>query len=449
MALRQLTPTRFYRPQRAAAAAVAAGIATLALSLAASGTAHAQDKARDAFALKNGDRVVFYGDSITDQRMYTLLTEQYIVTRFPERDIRFVHSGWGGDRVSGGAGGPIDVRLDRDVTAYKPTVVTIMLGMNDGAYKPFDESVFQAYAKGYQHIVDKLKKDNPGVRLTLIQPSPFDDVTRAPTVEGGYNTVLQRYGLYLNGLASTANATLADMNKPVVDVLTKAKATDAANAEKIIPDRVHPGWGGHLIMAQALLKAWNAPSLVSAVTIDATARKATTAENAEVKNIKTAADGSLTWTATEGSLPFPIQPPDPGSAEPYNLALASSDFIESLNRQMLTVTNLAAPSYTLKIDDQEVGTFTKEQLAAGVNLAPLDTPMLKQAQLVAQLTRLRANLHNARWREVQVPRAGDKAVQPLLPALLKDIDMAGEDLTRAQRAAAKPRPHTFTLVPKG
>ena len=54
------------------------------------------------FALKNGDRVVFYGDSITDQRMYTLLTEQYIVTRFPNLKVRFVHSGWGGDRVTGG-----------------------------------------------------------------------------------------------------------------------------------------------------------------------------------------------------------------------------------------------------------------------------------------------------------------------------------------------------------
>ena len=60
--------------------------------------AHAQT-ASD-FAIKSGDRVVFYGDSITDQRMYSLMTEQYIVTRFPGIDVRFVHSGWGGDRVS-------------------------------------------------------------------------------------------------------------------------------------------------------------------------------------------------------------------------------------------------------------------------------------------------------------------------------------------------------------
>ena len=46
-----------------------------------SGAANAQT-ASD-FAIKSGDRVVFYGDSITDQRMYSLMTEQYIVTRFP------------------------------------------------------------------------------------------------------------------------------------------------------------------------------------------------------------------------------------------------------------------------------------------------------------------------------------------------------------------------------
>ena len=45
------------------------------------------------FALKEGDRVVFYGDSITDQRLYTTFAETYVVTRFPQLDVSFVHSG--------------------------------------------------------------------------------------------------------------------------------------------------------------------------------------------------------------------------------------------------------------------------------------------------------------------------------------------------------------------
>lgn len=46
-----------------------------------------------AFELRAGDRVVFYGDSITDQRLYTTFVETYVVTRFPRMRITFTHSG--------------------------------------------------------------------------------------------------------------------------------------------------------------------------------------------------------------------------------------------------------------------------------------------------------------------------------------------------------------------
>ena len=399
------------------------------------------------FALKNGDRVVFYGDSITDQRMYTLLTEQYIVTRFPNLNVRFVHSGWGGDRVTGGGGGPIDLRLNRDVTAYKPTVVTVMLGMNDASYRLFDAGIFQTYADGYKHLVEKVKKDNPGVRLTLIQPSPYDDVTRPEGFPGGYNAVLLRYASFVGQLASEQGAGVADLNNPVVAMLKKANATDATNAAKIIADRVHPGWGGQLIMAEALLKAWNAPALVSSVKLDAASGKSET-QNARVSKVQAVKGGAVTWTATEGSLPFPLGSPDPNAAAPYNLAVASSDFVEALDKELLTVTNLSAPRYTLKIDGRSVGEFTKEQLAGGVNLATLNTPMLQQALLVGKLSQLRSNVHNSRWREYQVPQANDPQVTQFLPALLKNLDAADEPLTKAQRDAAKPRAHQFTLEPK-
>ena len=40
--------------------------------------------AEQEFFLRGGDRVVFLGDSITEQKLYTTYIEAYAVTRFPK-----------------------------------------------------------------------------------------------------------------------------------------------------------------------------------------------------------------------------------------------------------------------------------------------------------------------------------------------------------------------------
>ncbi len=138
------------------------------------------------FFLKSGDRVCFYGDSITDQRFYCAEIETYVHTRFPKLHVRFIDSGVGGDSVRGGWAGPINLRLKRDVFAFKPNVVTIMLGMNDGAYKPFNEKIFNIYKSGYEHIIRELKRHLPGVRIVLLGTTPYDDITRKPNFPGDH-----------------------------------------------------------------------------------------------------------------------------------------------------------------------------------------------------------------------------------------------------------------------
>jgi lysophospholipase L1-like esterase len=392
------------------------------------------------FYLKDGDRVVFYGDSITDQRLYTTFAETYAVTRFPKANVTFVHSGWGGDRVTGGGGGPVNVRLDRDVIAYKPTVVTIMLGMNDASYQTFREPIFNTYAAGYRNMVEKLKKDLPGVRLTLIKPSPYDDITREPKFEGGYNAVLIRYGDFVKELAEKSGVDFADLNTLVVDATKKAFATDSALAEKLNPDRVHPGPGGQLLMAYALLKAWNAPSIVSSVEFETSGGIKT--ENTVVSGLATS-DNSVRWTQLDEALPFPIDLKD----APTELAVRSLDIVAGLDRQIVKVTGLTADNFTLSIDGEEIGSFTKAQLAEGVNLATLATPMLKQAANVHQLTLRRAKVHNQRWRDVQVPYQGYAKSAGYAKAL-EGLDALEAEIQVEQRAAAQPKPHKFELKPK-
>ena len=397
------------------------------------------------FSLKDGDRVVFYGDSITDQRLYTTFAETYAVTRFPKVNMTFVHSGWGGDRVTGGGGGPIDVRLDRDVVAYKPTVVTIMLGMNDASYTEFRDPIFKTYADGYRHMVEKLKADLPGVRLTLIKPSPYDDVTRQPKFAGGYNEVLIRYGDFVRELARTSGVDFADLNTLVVEATKKAFDSDPEGAVKLNQDRVHPGPGGQLLMAYALLKAWDAPSLVSYVAIDARAGKespmTTAIENATVSEL--AGDGSLRWTQLDEALPFPIDLKD----GPTALAVRSSDVVAGLDRQVVKVVGLDGDGYILSIDGKAIGDFTRAQLAEGVNLATLATPMAEQAGSVHKLTLRRAKAHNDRWRSIQVPYQ-EYARTPGFARALEGLDALEAEIQVEQRAAAQPKPHKFELKPK-
>ncbi len=395
--------------------------------------------AQTPFYLKDGDRVVFYGDSITDQRLYTTFTETYVVTRFPAMNVSFTHSGWGGDRVGGGGGGPIDLRLSRDVFPYKPTVVTIMLGMNDGGYRAFDQKIFDTFSSGYEHILDSLKANVPASRVTLIQPSPYDDATRAPLFEGGYNAVLLKFSDYLKTVAETRHLDLADLNNPVVAMLKKAAVADKEQASKILPDRVHPAAAGHLVMAAALLKAWHAPALVSDVAINVSDKTAQV-KGAKITDIRSG--GPVSWTSTEAALPLPIDTKD----KLVDLAVKSSDVVEALDQELLRVSGLTAGKWELKIDGAAVASFSSDDLAKGVNLALLNTPMLRQALEVHGLTVKHNNIHFMAWRTIQTGLATDASPYTKQNAILA-LDQLDHELVAEQRAAAQPKQHHFELVP--
>jgi len=69
---------------------------SLAVTLTLSSLAGA--RAEEPFFFHNGDDpIVFLGDSITEQHMYTTYLEAYVLTRFPDWHARFRNVGWGGD----------------------------------------------------------------------------------------------------------------------------------------------------------------------------------------------------------------------------------------------------------------------------------------------------------------------------------------------------------------
>jgi hypothetical protein len=315
-------------------------------------------------------------------------------------------------------------------------VITIMLGMNDGRYLDFEQSVFDEFSSGYRHIIEAVRQNVPGIRVTVIQPSPYDDVTRPPTVPGGYNAVLVRYGQYVQQLGLSTSLTVADLNAPVVQSLRRARRIDAPASERLIPDRIHPGAAGHLLMAAALLKTWNAPVIVSSLELDANGQ-VVKADNTEVSAVSKA--NGLSWTQTDRALPMPIDVKDPM----IGLAMRASDIEKDLDSQMLKVAGLPAGTYSLKIDGERVAGFTADELAAGMNLALLSTPMTRQAADVHALTLRHNDVHFSRWRTLQVPLARYAFTKS--QAAMDALDALEQEIIQQQRAAAQPKPHRFAL----
>ncbi len=368
------------------------------------------------FFLKAGDRVCFYGDSITEQRYYGVDVETYATTRFPNLHIMYVNSGVGGDKVGGGWAGPINVRLKRDVYPFKPNVVTIMLGMNDADYRPFQESIFNIYRKGYAYIIQQLKKHLPGVQIVLIEPSPYDDVSHKPRFPGGYNAVLLKYAAFVKRLAARNHLMCVNFNKPLVDVTKGLMAISKPLAQQFIPGRIHPSATGQLVMAATLLKAWHATPVVSSVTIDH--GKVITAVNTQVRKLSTS--GGLHWTQVDQSLPMPMMTlhakwphyppislwsaPHPNFAYRNSLAatvIKLTHLYGLLDREMLRVGGLTPGKYQLKINDCRVDDFSAAQLAQGINLARYKTPMLIQAYHVQEMLWHLTQERYYAWRSIQ------------------------------------------------
>jgi lysophospholipase L1-like esterase len=428
-----------------------------------------------SFGLKKGDHVCFYGDSITEQRYYGVDVETYVRTRFPDLRVKFVNSGVGGDSVTGGYTGGIDERLERDVFPFKPNIITIMLGMNDAGYRPFDRELFDTYTNGYEHIIRSLQQHLPGVRIVLIEPTPYDDITLPPTFPGGYNSVLQRYAAFDRQLAAEHHLMCVDFMTPMLNVLKEAQAQDPKLASDILPGRVHPSAVGELMMAQALLKAWNAPSMVTSVTIDAAQQTVAHAINTKVGDIGKAGQ-TISWTQQDEALPFPIlglhedwwqfPPQDNGgwavmkffSAAPQpkwdqtnaaaEMIVRDSGFYDALDQEPLKVTGLPAGEYQLKINGQEVGKFSAGQLDQGINLAGYRTPMLEQSYRVLSLVWKQVQWRFFAWRGVQLKLQFDHdvAVQRVARSLVATLHKQKEQIEDQQYVADQPQPTHYELI---
>ena len=387
-------------------------------------------------ALRDGDRVVFYGDSITAQRLYTRFVEDFVLTRYPKLRVTFFNAGVPGDTVSGGYTGDRTVRLARDLFPHQPTVVTVMLGMNDGYYMPFNQKYLDAFEDGYHALIDSISAQTPSARVTLISPTPYDEVTRG-TEFAHYNDVVSRHAAFEKELATSAKLTFSDFDQSVTNLLRAGQLKNPELAALLVPDRIHPGEASHWVMAAELARSWGLSPIVSSVRIDASRVKATDVQRSTIDSLSER-EGTLSWTQTDDALPLPLPLYD-GMIQ-FVLKLST---LADMDQEILRVDGLTAAQYALKIDDHLIASFMREQLEAGINLALYATPMQSQSRDVDGIELKRMRLDETNFimsiedRKSPAPECARRAFA------LKDATLAADE-----RNGVQPVPRRFELLPQ-
>jgi lysophospholipase L1-like esterase len=414
----------------------------------------------DDFQIRDGDRVVFLGDSITEQRLYTTYIEAYTLTRFPNWKLTFRNVGWGGDtawlrqrahpdekllfaaegaRLQAMVDDSVGRGLARDVLPLRPTFVTVKFGMNDHSYQAFREDIFRAYTNSQEKIGKSLQA--AGARVAYLTSQPIEDKRPDPDKDVR-NQSLRRFSDGLKEVAARVNATFVDQFDPYMTLLLRERPS---HPDGFVGrgDAVHPGPTGHTVMAWAVLKGLGAPALVSQAQIDGASGKVTSTTACHLENLKVDG-GGVSFDRLDDALPMPIDV----RAEP---ALKLAPVLQELNRYELQVTGLATGSYSLSIDGEVVGKASAEEIAKGWNIANACGSIQKQARQVLDLVFKKNNQYFERWRNVALYHFPDWAngaeVESKRTAELARNDKVIADFESQIETARKPKTHHFELKP--
>ena len=344
----------------------------------------------------DGERVAFFGDSITHGGSYHSYLQLYWNTRYPGSGVRLLNCGIGGDTATGGLG-----RFDGDLMELKPDRVFLLFGMNDVGLENYEDespsaSVAAARAESLKRyetnmraIVGRLAEK--GLKTVLMTPTPYDQYSKEPKQQLQYpfgnDPGLMTCAEKVRQLATERHSGIVEFHRPLTS-LFKANEDQA-----FCRDRVHPKSGGHMIMAALILDAMHVNPYVARVAVDAKSGKAFLPTdgrhkdargkhrpdcfNARVTHVVARKDG-VAFTYAPKALPFPAIPA-------YTNAETFYPLTKKLNQELISVERLAAGTYELAFDGRAVGAFTAEDLYKGVNVALLDTPNQRLACAAADL----------------------------------------------------------------
>jgi len=214
-----------------------------------------------AVKIKNGQTIVFIGDSITDCGRrgpqaplgdgYVKLFAGLLAAREPEKRVNIINKGIGGDRVVGLQG-----RWDDDVLRFKPDWLSVKIGINDlsthlqGAAGPWGNPVTpEVYEKAYDDILARTKKALPRCEMLLIDPFYLSVDTRPESPRGRVAQLLPKYHAVVHKMSRKYGTRLIETHKMFQRLLKHY------DADTFCGEPVHPNVIGHLAIADAVYEA--------------------------------------------------------------------------------------------------------------------------------------------------------------------------------------------------
>jgi lysophospholipase L1-like esterase len=411
------------------------------------------------FFIHDGDKVVFLGDSITQQEYYTNYIETYALSRHPSWKLSFRNVGIGGDtswlrqrqhtnenqlfaadpedqlKIAAPA---IRFGLNRDVLPLRPTIVTVDFGMNDFGYQAFRPDILRAYVQSETEISRVLI--GAGIKPVFLTTQPIEEKAVDPD-QDVRNVALKKFADALRVVAERANVPFVNQFDPYMAAMLRSHSATIGGGG----DSVHPGPPGHTIMAWAILKGLGATSLVSTAIVDSQSPAVGAVQACHISNLKIDR-GNISFDRLDEALPMPL---DSKAKSILDLIPITHD----LNDYELTITGLPPGKYSVSIDGDLVATVSSSDLERGWNLAYTAGPISKQAGELLEMVTKKNSLYMERWRNVQlfeVPEwlATDSKVEARRNAELERLD--GEIATSEQKIdqARQPKSRHFVVTPE-
>ena len=234
--------------------------------------------------------------------------------------------------------------------------------------------------------------------------------------------------------------------------MTKANGSLGAKYDVCGGDGFHPGPNGQLLMAYAFLKGLGVDGSIGDISVDLAAGTATATPGQKVTGITK--EGSVATVALSSTRwPYCFEG-DSSSSNGTRSILPFVPFNDDLNRYQLRVTGLQTPAAKVTWGS-ETKTFTKDQLAAGVNLAaefprtPFDEPFAHFQAAIAE----KQNFETFMIKQIVtdfrlIPDIStDEEAQAAAKVLSGKLLKRWEALDQAARKRLMPVDHTIRIEP--